>query len=294
MTLANADVATTSTETTTSTENLAATYARDGFFCPIDVLSFEEAEAIRADLETAEAELADEPEKLALLYSYPDRLLPSFDHLIRHPMLIETASQVLGPDLMVWSAGLFIKEANSPKVVTWHQDLTYWGLDTAQEATSWIALSPATIASGCMKFVPGSHKKQQVAHVDTFDDNNLLSRGQEIAVEVDDEDGVYAELKTGQASMHHGHLFHASGPNTTDDRRIASAIRYIKPSMKQQSGDRALVALVSGEDRFGHFAIAGAPKGRLMKEDFELCRRDTKMKRRIMYAGVDPTKGKRY
>lgn len=288
MSLANADIA------TPTTEPIATAYARDGFYCPIDVLSTDEAEAIRADLETAEAELADEPEKRALLYSYPDRLLPSFDQLIRHPRLIDAASQVLGPDLMVWSAGLFIKEANTQKIVTWHQDLTYWGLDTSQEVTLWTALSPATVQSGCMKFVPGSHKEQQVAHIDTFAEDNLLSRGQEIPVEVDEKDSVYAALQTGQASMHHGHLFHASGPNTTDDRRIASAIRYIQPSMKQKTGDKALVALVGGEDRFGHFKIAEPPRGRLTDEDFDLCRQDTQIKRRIMYAGVDPRKGKRY
>ncbi len=288
MTLANAEFA------TPTTESLADAYARDGYFCPIDVLSHDEAQAIRADLETAEAELADEPEKLALLMSYPDRLLPSFDRLIRHPTLIDAASQVLGPDLMVWSAGLFIKEPNTQKIVSWHQDLTYWGLDTSQEVTLWTALSPATVQSGCMKFVPGSHKEQQVAHVDTFADDNLLSRGQELAVEVDEADSVYAELQTGQTSMHHGHLFHASGPNTTDDRRIASAIRYIQPSMKQKTGDKALVAMVSGEDRFGNFKIAEPPRGRLTDEDFELCRQDTLIKRRIMYAGVDPEKGKRY
>lgn len=288
MSLAQAEIA------TAPTENIAAAYARDGFFCPIDVLSAAEAQAIRADLEDAEAALADQPEKLSLLRSYPDRLLPSFDRLIRHPALIAAASEVLGPDLMVWSAGLFIKEAQSSKIVTWHQDLTYWGLDTSQEVTLWTALSPASVESGCMKFVPGSHKEQQVAHVDTFADDNLLSRGQELAVEVDENDSVYAALKTGQASMHHGHLFHASGPNTTDDRRIATAIRYIQPSMKQESGDKALVALVSGEDRYGHFKIAGSPKGRLTEEDFELCRQDTEIKRRIMYRGVDPNRGKRY
>ena len=59
---------------------------------------------------------------------------------------------------MVWSASLFIKEADSTKIISWHQDLTYWGLDDAEETTCWVALSPATIARGCMRFVPGSHK----------------------------------------------------------------------------------------------------------------------------------------
>ncbi|MEM8971530.1 MAG: phytanoyl-CoA dioxygenase family protein [Pseudomonadota bacterium] len=276
-------------------DDIAEVYDRDGFVFPIDVVSKAEAEAVRADLEAAEAELANDPERLALLRSYPAQLLPSFNKLIRNENLVAAASKVLGPDLMVWGSGLFIKEANSPKVVSWHQDLTYWGLDDAEETTCWVALSPANTASGCMKFVPGSHKHKLVAHNDTFDDNNLLTRGQEIAVDVNEEDGVAAELKTGQASMHHGHLFHASGPNTTDDRRIGSAIRYIKTSMKQMTGDKSLVSLVSGEDRYGHFKISEPPKGRLLDEDFELCRQDAEIKSRVLYEGADPAqKGQRY
>ena len=273
---------------------VADVYERDGFVFPIDVLSPDAAQALRADLEAAEAELADDPERLALLRSYPDRLLPSFDELVRHPALIDAASQVLGPDLMVWSSGLFIKEAKSPKIVSWHQDLTYWGLDNADETTCWVALSHSNEASGCMKFVAGSHKAAQVAHIDTFDENNLLTRGQEIAVEVNEEDGVAVELEPGQASMHHGHLFHASGPNTTGDRRIGSAIRYIKTSMRQQSNDKMLVALVAGKDEYGHFTIAGTPKGRLLEEDFERCRADAQIKRKVLYAGAETEQGKRY
>ena len=275
-------------------ESIAERYARDGFFFPIDVVSEAEARAIRADLEAAEAELADDQEKLALLRSYPDRLLPSFDRLVRHPNLIEAVTPILGPDLMVWSGGLFIKEANTPHVVTWHQDLTYWGLDQADEVTAWVALSPSTIESGCMRFVPGSHTRQIVPHQDTFADNNLLSRGQEIAVEVDDSEGVNVILQTGQASLHHGHLFHSSGSNSTHDRRIGAAIRFIKPSMKQKTGDRSLVTQVSGEDRYGHFTVTGAPKGRLTEDDFELCRRDSQIKRLLLYEGTDGRIGKRY
>ncbi len=279
---------------TTASQSIRETYVHDGFVFPIDAISEKEARAVRADLEAAEAELADDPEKLMLLRSYPDRLLPSFDKLIRNPNLIESVSPILGTDLMVWSSGLFIKEANTSKVVTWHQDLNYWGLSELNEITAWVALSPANVASGCMRFVPGTHTRQIVPHVDTFAENNLLSRGQEITVEVDDSDGVDVTLKPGQASLHHGHLFHASGPNTTDDRRIGAAIRYISPSMKQKTGDRTLVALVNGEDHYGHFTIADPPQGRLAEADFELCRHDAKIKRRVLYEGVDPARGNRY
>lgn len=131
-----------------------------------------------------------------------------------------------------------------------------------------------TVQSGCMLFVPGSHKKRLVPHVDTFSDNNLLSPG--------------------QASLHHGHLFHSSGLNRTSDRRIGAAIRFIKPSMKQTTGDKTLVTLVSGVDRHNHFKAVGSPQGRLTDDDFALCRADAEIKRKVLYEGVDVPKGKRY
>lgn len=271
---------------TLTLQDTSEIYAERGFISPIDVLTQAEAQALRQDFEQAEAELKDDTERLALLKAYPDRLLPAFDAVIRHPSLIAAAQVALGPDLMVWSGAMFIKEALSPKIVSWHQDLTYWGLDDAQETTLWLALSEASVASGCMQFVPGSHTSQIVPHKDTFADNNLLSRGQEIAVDVAEEDAVPAALKAGQASMHHGHLFHASGPNTTDDRRIGMAIRYIKPAMQQQNGTKSLVALAAGHDAFGHFEIAGPPRGRLHPDDFEMCRRDAARKEAILFAGA--------
>jgi ectoine hydroxylase-related dioxygenase (phytanoyl-CoA dioxygenase family) len=283
-------------ETTTpvSTESIGGAYARDGFVFPISVLPVPEARTLRADLEDAENELASRPDDLALLRSYPDRLLPSFDALIRNRNLIDAVSQILGEDLMVWSGALFIKEASSPHIVSWHQDLTYWGLDDVEEITAWVALSEASVESGCMRFVPGSHQLEAVAHNDTFDDKNLLSRGQEVAVDVDEEDAVSVVLRTGQASLHHGHLFHASGPNTTDDRRIGVAIRYIKPSMKQSGGERSLVSLVNGQDGHGNFKITGSPSGRMTERDFELCRADAKIKRKMLYAGAEAETGKRF
>ena len=55
--------------------------------------------AVRADLERAEAECADDPEKLSLVRSYPSNLIPSFDTLIRNPNLIAAVTPILGPDL---------------------------------------------------------------------------------------------------------------------------------------------------------------------------------------------------
>jgi ectoine hydroxylase-related dioxygenase (phytanoyl-CoA dioxygenase family) len=53
-------------------------------------------------------------------------------------------------------------------------------------------------AFGCMRVIAGTHTVDQVAHRDTHAENNLLSRGQEIAVEVNEADAVDIELQPGQ------------------------------------------------------------------------------------------------
>jgi phytanoyl-CoA dioxygenase PhyH len=271
---------------------IAAVYEKDGYFFPYDVTSEAEAAGLLADLEAAEAELRDDRAQLSMLRSYPAQLLPSFARLIRHPRLIEAVSQIIGPDLLVWSCGFFIKEPDSRSYVSWHQDLNYWGLDGDQEVTAWFALTPATVENGCMRFVPGSHRKKDVPHVDSFAPDNLLTRGQEIAVEVDEASAVNVLLRAGQASFHHGHMFHASGANQTNSRRLGVAIRYVAPSMKQTSGAKLLVSHVSGKDEYGHFEVMLPPAGRLLKEDFERARRNTDMKRDILYQGVTPERVK--
>ena len=274
----------TNLKTTTSEKGakLGSIYAENGFFSPVNAFSEAEAEELRKDYETAEEELRDDTERLSLLKAYPNRLLPSFDTATRNETLVEATKEILGENILVWSAALFIKEAASTKIVSWHQDLTYWQLNDIEEVTCWLAISSARKKAGCMKFIPGSHKNRIVPHKDTYDTNNMLSRGQEISVEVNEDHAVYAELDPGQASFHHGLLFHSSGPNSTNDRRIGSAIRYISASMKQETGEQPMVTQVSGTEDYGNFEIFSPPKGRLLEEEFELCRKDNELKKRLL------------
>lgn len=264
------------------TSELSKIYFQKGFIFPVNAVSKAEAKELRKDYEEAEKELQGDTERLALLKAYPNRLLPSFDALTRNKHLVRAAKELLGDNILVWSAALFIKEPQSTQIVSWHQDLTYWQLNDIKEVTCWFAVSSASKKAGCMKFIPGSHTNRLVPHNDTYDSNNLLSRGQEISVEVDEKLAIHAELDEGQASFHHGLLFHSSGPNLTNDRRIGSAIRYISASMKQNTGDRPLVTKVIGDEDFGNFNILPPPKGRLLEEEFKLCHQDNELKKRLL------------
>ena len=119
-----------------------------------------------------------------------------------------------------------------------------------------------------MKFVPGSHRECLAPHRDTFAPDNLLSRGQEIAVEVDEDDAIIAELAPGQMSLHHGRMFHSSGPNVTGDRRIGFVMRFIRPDTPAVRRDYAM--LVRGADRVGNRINVVPPPGTLTPDQLAL------------------------
>jgi ectoine hydroxylase-related dioxygenase (phytanoyl-CoA dioxygenase family) len=201
-------------------------------------------------------------------------LLPFVYHVATAPQLLDRVESILGPDVLLWSAEFFIKGARTDKIVSWHQDLTYWGLgETDDEVTAWLALSEVNVESGCMRFVPGSHHQKLLPHRDTFDDNNLLSRGQEVAVEVDENQAVDVELHPGQLSLHHGRIFHSSGPNRSDQDRIGLAFRFLTPAVKQQVSERDYAMQVRGIDAQQNWIHVAPPTRSFAPSDLELYRR---------------------
>ena len=111
-----------------------------------------------------------------------------------------------------------------------------------------------------MDFVAGSHKNAILPHEDTFDDNNLLSRGQEVKVDVAPEHKTAIEIHPGQMSLHHGLTIHGSGPNTSADRRIACVVRYARPDIAQQVGEVDYAMLARGADRSRNFIHISPPE----------------------------------
>ncbi len=261
-----------------------ARYRRDGFHFPVRVLSTDEARSYRDRLEANERTLGGPLS--GNMRQKPHLLFTWANELARHPKILDAVEDVIGPDILCWGTTFFTKEARSPSYVSWHQDATYWGLSTADVITAWVAFADAPVESGAMKFWPGSHLKNQLEHRDTFASDNLLTRGQEIALDVPDGAGVDVALKAGEMSLHHVLLVHGSGPNTTDDRRIGYAIRYIPPHVRQlKSGDSAM--LVRGHDRYGNFAPEPAPRADLDADALAAHRAAVESSAKVLYAGTD-------
>ena len=240
-----------------------AAYRRDGYLLPLRAFDAGRVSRYRACIEELERHtVADSlPHTLNQYFRVNGHLvLPFMAEIAATPSVLDAAESILGPDLLVWSCELFIKEPGTPKVVTWHQDLTYGGLgETDEELSAWIALSPSTRESGCMRFIPGSHRQPILPHRDTFADDNLLSRGQEIAVAVDEAEAVDDVLAPGEMSLHHGRMFHASGPNLSGDRRIGAVVRYVTPSVRQLKAVRDYAMPVRGHDTSGNWVHVPVP-----------------------------------
>ena len=233
------------------TELAITRYKQDGYFFPLLILDENQVAANRAHLEAFEASQG-EPIGGALR-NKSHLLFKWIDDLMRHEMVLDAVEDLIGHDLLCWNTLFWVKEAGSDSFVSWHQDLRYWGLDTSDLVTVWLALSPATLESGCMRVLPRSHVGELLPHEDGYQADNMLTRGQEISVEVDEGLAVDMPLRPGEASLHNGRLAHASGPNRSADRRIGLSLHYAPTSTKQVVGDWDSAALVRGEDRFGHF-----------------------------------------
>ena len=238
-------------------------YHRDGFYFPIPVLTPVEAREYRRRLEAVEA--AHGGTLTAEIRQKPHLLFRWLADLVRHPAILDAVEDVLGPNLLVWSTSFFIKGPRDSAFVSWHQDATYWGLSEPDVITAWVAFTEATVENGAMRMVPGSHG-EQLAHRDTFAANNLLSRGQEIEVEVDDARGVDIVLRAGEMSLHHVRMVHGSPANRSDDRRIGFAIRYIPTYVRQLAGAVDGAMLVRGVDEHQYYVPERAPAADLSPE----------------------------
>ena len=257
-------------------------FHRDGFIAPIDIASKSMAEGWRRQLESYEAEHG----QLKGSVRFKSHLLFKWlSQLIRMPTVLDPVEDLIGPNILCWSTDWWIKEAHSKSFVSWHQDSQYWGLDTRRLVTVWVALSPSTAASGCMRVLPGSHEGPDLPHEETFHDDNMLTRGQSIHG-IDESKTVNLEVMTGQAAVFAFRIAHASHPNQSDDRRIGLAIRFIPPDARQVRSDHDTAALVRGEDTAGLFQLEPEPAYDFDPVAVEFHRVAEEERRKILYHGT--------
>ena len=227
-------------------------YEEGGISFPISILTADEVSYFRSGVEELKGKLGGKPPAADMAQTH---IAFEWAHrLVTHTKILDAVEMVLGPNLLVWSTSIFAKYPHDPGFISWHQDGTYFGLGSSEMTTAWVALTSSTVENGCMRVVPGSHREPIHRHIDTYAANNQLSRGQEIAVDVDEKDALEVVLNSGEISLHHVNIIHGSNANSSDGKRIGFVIRYITPSTRQ-SGHSQPVTLARGIDEYGHFDL---------------------------------------
>lgn len=169
---------------------------------------------------------------------YPDTPIHTTEpvfNLLRHPRLLDTAEQFVGPE--VYSTPIQHTRIKPPERmvpanarnglvirVGWHQDQ---GVATEEQdevpvLTVWLPITDATVANGCLAVVPGSHKRALVDHCPGAGPDG----GLQIPAKLIQGKPVPVPVKRGGALFMHRRTMHASLTNQSDDIRWSFDLRY--------------------------------------------------------------------
>jgi hypothetical protein len=237
---------------------IARQFEAQGYFVPIDAFVPDEIVEYRRAFDTLEAKEGMEKSQVGLFDRHRD--LEFVWRMATHPTILQCIEAIVGPNIFLLSSLFFCKypparptlahrikatlggASVDAKFVDWHQDLKYWGLDPPYAITAWIALDDSDVENGCMRVIPESHRQGIVEHTTSSEKGNLLNRNQAIRKDqIDESKAIDLVLRAGQASLHHGELFHASNPNRSTRRRCGLAVRYTHPGVKPIPDARATV-----------------------------------------------------
>jgi non-heme Fe2+,alpha-ketoglutarate-dependent halogenase len=234
-------------------------YESQGYYLPIDVMPSELAFAAAAKLE----KISKKPNSnISHPWNLQAHLLADWIYdICVNQKVLDFVEAVIGPNILIQSADIFIKPPKVTKYINWHQDANYWGLEPFELVTAWIALTDVYPENGCMNYLPKSHLLNKIHHNETYDKNSDLTRGQEIDLNIDKDKQIPVILKAGQMALHHCLLAHGSGPNLTDKYRVGIAVRYLPTHVKQTNGPPISMILARGEDKFNYFQKDKIPKG---------------------------------
>ena len=257
-------------------------YKEEGYFAPIDVLTKDEAEEVKKEIEYIEKKWPNEIEGLGR--NYVHLISPVLDKVSHNSKILDAVESIIGKDILVCGTTLFIKNPDKKGFVSFHQDAKYIGLEPHNWVTGWLAVTDANEENGCMRMLKGSHKKDLKFHDQKFDENNLLTRGQTIEnVPINETTPVI--LKAGQLSLHHPTIIHGSGLNKSKERRIGFAIQsYIGTNVDQVLG-KIYVQQARGNDTFKFHQHVKRPTELMNENDIITRKKANEELSKIFYSG---------
>ncbi|MDF2964068.1 MAG: hypothetical protein K0S39_5803 [Paenibacillus sp.] len=229
-------------------------FREEGFSGPVQGLSLQEADMYYNHFFEVLGQNKFEPAATKVNLSAWHHKYRWAYELATHPSITDAMKQILGNDIVLWAMQFWYKEPNNSKFIPWHQDINYWPMEPAINATAWVSLGWSILENGCLRVIPGTHKSV-VGHVSTGDDQSLFAQGLP-EDSIDESKAVDVEMSPGQIAFFNEATFHGSKMNSSNIPRVAFSVRYTTPEvrflMDEWGGDTSRIRtfLVHGEDKF--------------------------------------------
>ena len=138
------------------------------------------------------------------------------------------AKQLLGDGAKLASDMVILKPAELGVGTPWHQDEAYRDPRfDYHELTLWLPLQDVGLNSGCMEFIPGSHK--QGIHPHRSPQNDARIHAIECAQDLSDMEIVACPLPAGGCTLHHGRTLHCTTMNRAPIARYAFILVFHIP-----------------------------------------------------------------
>lgn len=144
--------------------------------------------------------------------------------LMLDPRLGEVAATLAGvAGIRIWHDQALIKPPYG-NPTAWHLDNPYWSFSSRDSLSIWVALDDATLANGCMWYLPGTHKTARFENVGIGHNQTDLFK---VYPEWRTIEAVPAPCAAGSAVLHNGLTAHGAGCNMTPRPRRAMTCGYM-------------------------------------------------------------------
>jgi ectoine hydroxylase-related dioxygenase (phytanoyl-CoA dioxygenase family) len=140
------------------------------------------------------------------------------------PRLGRIAADLAGVDgVRLWQDQALIKEPYG-EYTAFHVDNTSRSMASPQDIKMWVALDDATLANGCLYYLPGTHEARR--H-DDIGVTPVLGALFEVYPDWKDITPVPCPVPAGGALFHNTFTAHGAGANMTPGRRRAITCNYM-------------------------------------------------------------------
>lgn len=241
----------------TLTREQVAAFNRDGYLKPGRIFDRQEITAIRAYFDELLAQTLASGGNSYSISTAHLRHGRVYD-LLTDPRIVACVTDLLGADLIGWGSHFFCKMPGDGKIVSWHQDASYWPLTPSKAVTAWLAIDDANVENACLRYIPGTHRFGHLTYaLREDDDTNVLNQ-----TVIDAEqfgEPVNVELEAGEISLHSDLLLHGSEANQSNRRRCGLTLRYCPADVRAGLGWNGKGVIVAGHDSEAHWANPPRP-----------------------------------